>query len=96
MSMPMVERVNPTSDELVMLGSSGMVKIQRIKFLANSNLVNEKFIAFNAYKILINNFDLHSFTCHPGSFRVVPWNGWHFRTADHSPAGLIHGRNPWQ
>jgi hypothetical protein len=47
--MPMVESVNPTSDELVIWWSSGLVKNQRIKFLAISNLVNEKFIAFFAY-----------------------------------------------
>jgi hypothetical protein len=49
MSIPTVERLNPTSEELFMFYPSAMVKIQRIKFLANSNLVNEKFIALKAY-----------------------------------------------
>jgi hypothetical protein len=51
--MPMLDRFNPTSDELVIFGPLGMVKIQRIKFLANSNLVNEKLIDFFAYELLL-------------------------------------------
>jgi hypothetical protein len=50
MSMPTVERFNPTSDELAIWDPLGMVKFQPIKFLANSNLVNEKFIVFCAYE----------------------------------------------
>jgi hypothetical protein len=58
MSMPTVERFNPTSDELAIWDPLGMVKFQPIKFLANSNLVNEKFIVFCAY-----GNDLLIFSC---------------------------------